>query len=299
MPLDNVKKPIVISLLCGAIWSVCAGALAQATESDGAADSPPDGAFDGAEPDTTAPSAMTAPPPPPPPDAESEPQTTSTASPSSDPSEASSSDTNEASKSSRLGSSPLARTEYGLRLGYGIPAGNLYAERPISDWIGGAVEAQFDLEYVLNPSLVGGIYVGIDVPSTSNGLDDGCDAVGHDCSAFGARAGFQGEYRFAPEQFLSPWVGLGAGAEALSISEDGPAIDYSATLVGPELSVSGGLDLGLGSLGLGLYATYRVAWYASVTERYGIYGTGRNDVDSSVHHWFAVGLRGHLAPFSG
>lgn len=192
--------------------------------------------------------------------------------------------------------------ELGLRSGYGVPAGNAYAEpvlgapSPIvfklADGIAGQVPIWIDVGYRLRS----GVYLG-GYAQIGPGIQAQCSPP--DCYLFDLRVGFNARYHFLAGRRIEPWVGLGLGYELLHIQQ------YE-TILGTRLSSSGalhGFEFLNAQVGVDFRVTRQVAvapFFTCALSQYerltGRTPTGvsfsRSDFEKTVHAWFLFGLRG-------
>jgi len=194
--------------------------------------------------------------------------------------------------------------ELGGRLGYGMPFGNLMVDQPMNKVFKGSVPLQFDGLFRLSQGFGIGLYAGLNVGVQGEALD-GCN----NCSLWNWRVGLQGTYHFNSQRSFDPWLGLGIGYEATSVSQRYTilGVEYQSDLTyasKPELMAQAGLDLGNEKIAFGPYlvASYGVYSSATGTVKCVDVGCGSANVaerESSIpdgkrasHAWLMVGVRG-------
>jgi len=200
--------------------------------------------------------------------------------------------------------------EAGLRLGIGLPIGNvgkdpLGQQRKIGDLVTWRSPIWVDVSYRVSPVASYGLYGQIGVGGTG-------DLCVTKCDWSDLRAGVQGKWRLNPGDNVDPWLGLGVGLESLSfqsfefltVEETGQPFTVRTTerLLGPELLLQGGLALRVeDSLQLGPYVSASVGSY--VGDHYRCTNTdpalcpsGSSVNGSAFHAWLGVGLSGSYAP---
>jgi predicted porin len=172
----------------------------------------------------------------------------------------------------------------GLRLGYGAGGGDLGGAYKLSDVTTSQVPFQVDAMYRVNPELAFGGYFSFGIGGVSGAMKDQCDAGGFDCSTSSVRAGIQGTYTFTMLQSFVPWVGVGTGYEALSVSASGSvnSVDYTGW---EYLNLQVGGDYKVSPLfAFGPYLQYAVGQFSNEE--------GTAIPDKSTHSWFNIGIRG-------
>ncbi len=188
----------------------------------------------------------------------------------------------------------------GLRLGYGIPMGDVHAGNAslgiasykLSDLVDGQVPLQVEAMYRFDPSWSLGLYFQYGFAFVS---DVYCPAgTGVSCSARDVRFGAQVHYRF-PSQGFVPWVGLGFGGEWGTVTAE--FMGFSGDVA--EVSGFEFVNLQIGgdwllspAFRLGPYIQFSLAQYSTVKEL-GVSGTLESlPVDKSTHEWLQFGLKG-------
>jgi hypothetical protein len=197
--------------------------------------------------------------------------------------------------------------EAGLRLGIGLPVGNvgkgpLGEPRKIGDLVTWRSPVWVDVAYRVSPVASYGLYGQVGVGGTG-------DRCAGKCDWSDLRLGAQGTWRLNPEANVDPWLGLGVGLESLSFQTfefrpdaDGLPFPVRTTerLLGPELLLQGGLALLVeDSLQLGPYVSASVGSYVGdryrCTEGEACPG-GSSVTGSGFHAWLGVGLSGSYSP---
>lgn len=198
--------------------------------------------------------------------------------------------------------------EAGLRLGIGLPLGNvgkgaLGEERKIGDLVTWRTPVWVDVAYRVSPVASYGLYGQIGV----GGTGDAC--VGK-CDWSDLRVGAQGKWRFNPGAHVDPWLGLGVGLESLNFQTSEGRLDSEGftfqeqtteRLMGPELLLQGGLALLVDeTLQLGPYVSASVGSYVGDHYRCGpdpaACPSGSSLDGSGFHAWLGVGLSGSYSP---
>ena len=194
-----------------------------------------------------------------------------------------------------------AQVSLGLRVGYGIPGGDLAKDDPLKDNLSSQIPLQLDVLYRVKPQVAVGGYLGYGFAQVSSTLKDAIGAppdASYSASTF--RLGLQGTYSFPQESFV-PWLGLGSGLETANFEVKSGGIKVTGTTRGWEyLNLQGGADLKVSkTFGLGLYASFAVgAFHYQGMEISGagpgIDGSAGGGLgsDSATHNWFTIGLRG-------
>jgi hypothetical protein len=94
--------------------------------------------------------------------------------------------------------------EIGVRLGYGLPMGDLAKDAKLSDSVSGMLPIWLDIGYRINPNIFVGGYAQYGIAFVKDCPDSAS------CSASSIRFGAQAHYHIIPDQTFDPWVGLGA-----------------------------------------------------------------------------------------
>jgi hypothetical protein len=193
-----------------------------------------------------------------------------------------------------------AGAELGVRSGYSLPLGKTASNgTDVSDLVTGTIPLWFDLGYRFTPHWMVGAYFAYGFGLLGSQYKDGCDVSGASCNVHDMRLGGQVHYHFRPQEDLDPWIGAGLGYEWLSTRAEGGGQGATLTLKGLEfLNLQAGLDFLLGddkSFGLGPFVAMSFAQYGSGSCSIKVAGTTTDcggDIDSTVHEWFTVGVRG-------
>jgi outer membrane protein W len=195
--------------------------------------------------------------------------------------------------------------EASLRVGYGIPLGDVEKNSKLSDGIGGEVPLIIDIGYRVIPNLFVGLYGQYAFGWVSGVFSDACDASSQiSCSAHDMRLGVEGHFHFMPGEKLDPWVGLGIGYEWLGISASGRGAEASSTISGFEfVNLQAGLDIAVAEhFYVGPFVTLTIAQSSSVSVdcgsgQCGSQFEGNGDIkDKALHEWLLLGVRGAYAP---
>jgi hypothetical protein len=191
--------------------------------------------------------------------------------------------------------------EAGLRVGYGLPFGELRADSDLNDGISGQIPLWLDVGYRLNPALFLGGYVQYGFGFVGGAIDESCDDTdGVDCSATDIRLGLQLHYHIAPRSTANPWLGLGVGYEWMSLGVEAGGDEAVFTSSGFEfINLQAGLDFGLAdhlfagpfiSLSLGQYDEVSVDCDGAICSTLGRAGDAEIE-DTATHGWFVLGVR--------
>lgn len=196
--------------------------------------------------------------------------------------------------------------QLGIRtFGWAFPLGTMSGTgRPVSEAIKGAFPLMLDLGGKLFPSVFLGAYLGFNPGVVGGAYDLLCQKT-VSCSANNVRIGLQVQFHLRPSHRLNPWIGLGFGTEATTITAESRVGNYTQTLGGTSsfqgieyLHTTLGLDHRLEEVwGYGPYMTFTTGRYQTTTAR-NVSGTNRTSAidDPSLHHWVIIGLRGVLFP---
>lgn len=192
--------------------------------------------------------------------------------------------------------------EASLRLGYGLPFGELRQNSDLNDVIGGQIPLWLDVGYRLNPALFLGAYVQYGFGFVGDAIDEACDESDEvDCSATDIRLGLQLHYHLAPQSTANPWVGIGVGYEWMSLGLEAEGQEAVFTSSGFEFfNLQMGLDFRVArhlftgpfvSLSFGQYDEISVDCDGGLCSALG--ASVDSDIeDTAIHGWVVLGLRG-------
>jgi hypothetical protein len=198
----------------------------------------------------------------------------------------------------------LAQSSVGLRVGYGIPGGDLQKDSKLSDQIKGQVPIQLDLMYGLTPQTAVGAYASYGFDKVASPLKErSVFFVGPDATykASTYRVGLQATYAFTGATIV-PWVGIGSGLEVGSFLVEKGIAKITGTTRGWEIAnFQVGADYAASTrYSAGIFASYAIGRFsyqggevsgAGVLD--GVQGGGLGS-DASNHGWFTIGVRGKL-----
>jgi hypothetical protein len=179
-----------------------------------------------------------------------------------------------------------------LRIGLDVPSGRAFNGMPLQELFEPQLGLMGELGVRVNPAVTLGGYLGFGIGSAGDRFDGFCR--GDDCYGYSFRAGFMGQYTFAPLAPVTPWIGYGFGFTASVAHGDDDGFHFSYSYAGFDLAhFMAGVDLKpAGHVGIGFYVDYSVGIYRA-------YHWDENDVtidDGSIggdhlHHWFSFGPR--------
>jgi hypothetical protein len=188
----------------------------------------------------------------------------------------------------------LSRMSGGVRLNYGLPSGDLAKGQSLKSLASGLYRVEGDVDFLVAPRLAVGLHAGVGIATLGDQVSTGCNAGGGSCSSVDFDLGAHAEYMFLPTSApVSPWVGLGASFEALSLSDTNGSNTGSFTARGVDLDLSAGVDVNLKHLSIGPFVTYRVGRYTSVDEKVNDVEVNSADIgQTDWHEWLMLGIRG-------
>jgi hypothetical protein len=192
----------------------------------------------------------------------------------------------EASASSEGVPDTGGKIKVGLRVGYGLPMGEIAKDVKMSDAYSGMIPIWLDLGYMVTPNIMVGLYGQYGIMMLSSDAKDGCDALNVDCSASDIRFGLQGQYHLSPGESMNPWFGLGIGMEMVNAKVGDAKAGYS----GLEFAnLQGGLDFKAGPLDVGPFVSFSLGQYSKTT------GDNSADIkDKGMHQWLVLGIKGTM-----
>lgn len=194
---------------------------------------------------------------------------------------------------------PPAHTglQLGLRTGVAVPFGEVESGARMSDSFTPQVPILADLGIKVAPDLFLGAYFGVSFGGVGKTVEQGCDAVGVDCTAFGVRFGIQAQYHFNPDGTWNPWIGYGIGLELLRASGAKNDDRFHAGLFGVEYAhFMAGADYRVNEVvGIGPFADFALGQYGGVSiesTRNGVSQKNNGDLaNPSLHEWLTLGLK--------
>lgn len=178
----------------------------------------------------------------------------------------------------------------GARFGLGFPGGEAFDGGDIDEVVARSNSFMFHLggAFAQNHASIEG-FLEVSPMTLDSQLEEDCDFYGDSCAAVGMRVGVMGTFRFAPQQFLSPWVGGGLGWEMLYADFD----YYTYTFTGTTFELMGGVDFKAGPVfSWGPYASMQFGTYTDATYWDDAGGSVDFDPDAGMHTWFQIGIRG-------
>ena len=186
-----------------------------------------------------------------------------------------------------------AGLDVGLRVGYGIPFGDIDGNRgSLADWVTGAVPFVIEAGYRFNRHLtMGPTFQYAYVQVKQNG-QTGCTA-GSGCTGWDFHAGFQALYRLDVEATMVPWFGLGVGYEWTNYSGSVAGVGFSGSAAGWELAnlqLGGDVPVGTGFT-VGPYVSFSVGRYDSESGALGTLNSSSGISNPALHAWLQFGAR--------
>lgn len=189
------------------------------------------------------------------------------------------------------GGSSETGPHFGLRLAYGIPLGEASKGSDMSDRVLGQIPIWLDLGWQFSPKLMLGAYFSYGFIIPSSDYSDYCDERRADCTLSDMRLGLQAQLSFSPGRSMDPWLGVGAGYEWLSNTEN----DNSLQVHGWEyIMLQGGLDFGgdSGSSVVGPFVAFTYGTFSRAKVEAGGINQSGDIQDTASHSWLFLGVRG-------
>jgi hypothetical protein len=197
-----------------------------------------------------------------------------------------------------------------IRTGVAMPLGRFSAgDRSLSEGIQGAIPLIVDVGGKPFDRFFVGAYLGFNPGLVGKPYRDAC-AGGVSCGANNVRLGVEVQFHLFPAAHYNPWIGVGLGIEATTISVDSNDTSTDTAAVtqaragagsfqGPELlHLMGGFDNRISeTFGIGPFVAMTVGRYETVTARSSV-GVNRTLAISnpSTHEWLMAGVRLVLFP---
>jgi hypothetical protein len=187
----------------------------------------------------------------------------------------------------------------GLRVGYGVPGGDLVKNDKYTDHLKSQMPFQVDLMFRTSPTTAGGIYLGYAVNTIAGPAKDLCTLQSLSCSSNTLRAGIQFTGELLNLGMIGLWGGVGTGFEAANFTGSGGGNKIETQYRGWEwATISAGADLHpLPLISVGLFASYgfgqfRVEHLKITSGLVTAEGTNGIGADKATHNMFQIGLRG-------
>jgi hypothetical protein len=194
------------------------------------------------------------------------------------------------------GSDPSAGSGLGIgmKLGYGVPIGDAVEGGSFDEFVKGAIQSEFALNYGITPSIIIGGYAGLGIGLLPDAVDDFCGGD-VDCSIFLLNVGMAAEYRIMPGNLVNPWVGANFGIEWTTLSVSSEYADASSSLFGIGFGPSLGVDFELKRWGIGPYFSYQAGKFLSGDVRAegdNLGASGSDEIENRAFHgWLLFGVR--------
>jgi hypothetical protein len=201
--------------------------------------------------------------------------------------------------------------ELGLRTGFSLPFGSLFAPTPrggaasplvppksLSDAVDGVVPIWASIGYRFTPHL----YVGAEFQygvGIVNGGGSQCTANGQTCNANTTLFGVDAHYHARPDKLLDPWGGIGVGYESLNFTASKSSNMSMLLPLAANVGATGfqlfnvqlGVDYkAMPTLGLGPFVMLGVGLFSNCTT-VGSNAPATCALQSSLHEWLTIGLR--------
>jgi hypothetical protein len=194
---------------------------------------------------------------------------------------------------------PAAGPELALRVGYGIPTGNLQSGTSLDSYVSSTIPLVLEGGYRVDSSL----FLGLRFQYAFANLKDpnALTSCGNNASCDGSvtTLGLEGIYRFVPDQTFAPWVGLGGGYEWASA-------DYTRQNVNGDVGVTNKGFQAMFMLGGDVRVNDHLVLGPSVEAQLGRYdnnaghvragnftmSTGGDITNTAWHTWIVLGVRG-------
>ena len=193
-----------------------------------------------------------------------------------------------ASAAHPTGSSRMLGVEVAMRIGVGLPLGNVdgVPGDRLDQTISPAVPLWLDLGWRFAQHWFAGGYAAFAPGGLGSALTFGCSA----CTVHDTRLGAEVQYHLLPDLSLDPWIGGGIGYEWLGI--DGPTSGVGTS--GWEfLNLQGGLDYRLSTLiHVGPFAAFSLGQFDTASSSSpSVSGSSNAFRNKAPHQWLFLGLR--------
>ncbi|GAC1570902.1 MAG: hypothetical protein NVS3B20_02710 [Polyangiales bacterium] len=183
----------------------------------------------------------------------------------------------------------------GLRLGYGVPIGNIYqdtaidgskTDRKLSSILNHQIPSWIDGGYRFTPNVYVGAFFSYGFATFAD--TNSCSRF-TSCSASDINFGLNAHYHILPGQGFDPWVGVGAGYEIATLSGTGRSLTYYGFTFA-DFQVGGDFVV-LRGLGIGPVVDFSIGQFTGCNVNYGVNDPCTID-HASLHEWLTIGIRG-------
>ncbi len=186
----------------------------------------------------------------------------------------------------------------GVRLGYGVPGGDVVKGGKYTDGIKSSTPIQLDAMFRTGANTAAGLYLGYAVNTLNSDIKASCSALGVSCSSSTFRVGLQFTGEFLDLGLIGLWGGIGTGYESLTIKEELGGAKAEMNLRGWEwATISAGADLKpLKLINAGLFVSYGFGQFRVQSFKVTGYPDETHGIgsDKATHNLFQIGLRGML-----
>jgi hypothetical protein len=183
----------------------------------------------------------------------------------------------------------------GLRLAYGHPLGEVANGGELKDSIKGALKAQLDLDYGIDPHFALGLYLAMGGGFLPKRTKRFCDTFNADCGILVIESGLQAAFRFLPDRLIDPWLGANVGVEWVRTKTEAMGAKGSVALLGLIFGPTVGVDIQMHGFAFGPYFSPQFGEYMRAKVKVastilGMTNSGKID-DRAFHYWLNFGIR--------
>jgi hypothetical protein len=199
-----------------------------------------------------------------------------------------------------LAPSAMAQVALDLKLGYGVPVGNVQTASPVnptqalSSMWSGQIPVGLGARYRFTPNISLGVYVQYGVAFVASTT---CGTAAS-CSGYDLRTGIELVYAFAPDRAVNPWFSYGTGWEWTHYSTTAGSSTSSVTWSGWEyVNIQAGTDFNVSkSMAVGPYVGFIAGTYSNLRADFdGVpFNRSVDPAARSFHGWFQFGVKGTL-----
>ena len=181
----------------------------------------------------------------------------------------------------------------GLRLGYGVPGGDVVKDTKYSDFIKSSMPFQIDAMFKTSRTTAAGLYLGYASNTVGGQLKALCN-LGASCSSNTFRAGLQFTGDLLDLGFISLWGGVGTGYESFNFKVEAGGGKLEGQYRGWEwATISAGADLKpLKLINAGLFVSYGFGQFRVQSFKVTGYPDETHGIgsDKATHNLFQIGL---------
>lgn len=180
----------------------------------------------------------------------------------------------------------------GGRAGVAWPSGDLEEDVSLSSQVDFGIPLMGELGWQFGNGFLLAAYLRLSPLKLDDRIDDFCDDIDAECGAVDLGLGVEGNFNFAPDEQLQPWLGGFVGFSLLGYDAELNGEEAAFAYLGWELGAQGGVDFDLAPFTVGPFVQVRWTRFTDVTIDPEDGGDFDRDIDDQTSHlWTTVGLK--------